>query len=116
MHELGIVEQLVRIAVDELEKAGAEGPVSSVSLRVGVMSGASPEALRTAWEVVVPNTRLKGAELLIDEPPATCRCLECGATSEVDGYAFACPSCNSGQIAIEGGSELQLASLEVEES
>ena len=116
MHELGIVEELVRIANNELERAGVTGPVTRVSLRVGKLSGASPEALQTAWEVVVPQTRLVGAELVIDEPYATCRCLSCGVTSEVDGYAYCCPSCDSGEIVIEGGNDLQLTSIDVDDA
>lgn len=115
VHELGIIEEIVLIAESELERAGAAGRVSRLTLRVGKLSGASPEALMTAFETVAPNTRLHGAELMIEEPLAVCNCIACGESSDVDGYVYACPKCDSGQVVIAGGQELQIASLDVED-
>lgn len=115
MHELGIIEEIVLIAESEMEQAGVDGGVSRLTLRVGKLSGASPEALATAFETVAPKTKLSGAELVIEEPPAFCNCISCGASSEVDGYVYSCPKCDSGQVVIEGGQELQIASLDVED-
>lgn len=115
MHELGIIEEMVRLAVSEIERAGATGPVSNITLTVGRLSGASPEALSTAFEIVAPRTRLKGARLTIIEPGATCRCRACLSETDVDGYTFACPHCGSGNIVIEGGDQLQLASIELDD-
>jgi hydrogenase nickel incorporation protein HypA/HybF len=113
MHELGIIEEMVQIAEAELDRAGAAGPVSRMTLKVGKLSGASPEALMVAFQTVAPNTRLNGADLVIEEPPARCNCLECGAQSEVDGFVVECPACGSGQIVIDGGRDLLIASLDV---
>ncbi|MCB2212543.1 hydrogenase maturation nickel metallochaperone HypA [bacterium] len=115
MHELGLIEEIVRIGETELAASGVSGPVRTLVLRVGKLSGASPEALRGAFEIVAPATRFAGATLEIEEPPATCRCLACGAEHEVDGYTFQCPTCGDGRITIEGGRELQLMSLDVDD-
>ena len=115
MHELGIIEEMVKLAVHEIERAGATEPVTCITLTVGKLSGASPEALRTAFEIVSPQTRLRGADLVIHEPGAFCHCQECGRETEVDGYLFACPHCGSGSIVLEGGNQLQLASIDLDD-
>lgn len=115
MHELGLIEELVKIAEGELERAGVDAPVTRVVLRVGRLSGASPEALETAFDVVAPQTKLRGAVLEIHEPRPLCRCAACGLEQEVDGFLLACPSCASPVITIEGGQDLMIESLDVED-
>jgi hydrogenase nickel incorporation protein HypA/HybF len=115
MHELAIVQELIKLAEVELSRARFEGKVKVLTIKVGKLSGASPEALQFAFEAVAPSTRLKGARLDIEEPKPMCRCLNCGFEQEVDGYLFECPACGSGDIVIDGGRDLRLDSLEVED-
>jgi len=116
MHELGIIEQIVQIAEEEVEKADVQGTVTKLTLRVGKLSGASPEALNTAFEIIAPNTtHLRGAVLLIEEPSAISLCHSCGAETEVGGFVIECPACGSPDITITGGRDLQLASIDVDD-
>lgn len=115
MHELSLITEVLQIAGDALERQGAEGRVSRLTLVVGKLSGASPEALRSAFPIAAHGTPFGGAELEIEEPGPVVHCYDCGAEQEVEGFVFECPACGSGSISIEGGSELRLASMDVED-
>lgn len=115
VHELGIVQELISLAEQELLKAGFEGTVSSITVRVGRLSGANPEALRFAFENSATESLLAGAELIIVEINPICKCSECGAEQEISDYIFTCPACGSNNIVIQGGADLNLESMEVED-
>jgi hydrogenase nickel incorporation protein HypA/HybF len=115
MHELAIIQELVGMAEAELSKIGAITKVNTLTIRVGSLSGASPEALNFAFEVVAPSTSLAGAHLNIIESKPICHCLSCHKNLPMDEFQFACPSCKSSDIVIEGGHDLCLESMEVEE-
>jgi len=116
LHELGIVQELISLAEQEILRANFEGRVSEVTVKVGRLSGANPEALRFAFEAVVSQSRLEGASLNILEINPLCKCSKCGSEQEIDEYIFVCPACGSHNILINGGTELNLESLEVEDN
>ena len=66
MHEVSIMESAVRMAVDAAKSAGASR-VLALRLRVGTLSGAVPEALRFAFDVVCRDTIAEGASLEMDD-------------------------------------------------
>ena len=115
MHEVGIAEELLGLAQEELSRIGYQGPVPEVTIAVGRLSGANPDALRFAFESLCEKTRLAGAKLSIIETCAMCRCSDCGTHEEVDAHNFSCPKCNGVNITIDGGRDLCLHSLEIDE-
>ncbi len=115
MHELSIVETLIEQVAEEVRRAGHNGPVKQLALAVGRLSGVNVESLRFAFEVLAPGTIAAGAEFAIKEPAAQAQCGDCGAEFEVDGYVSACHKCDSGNLRIEGGRDLVLESIELEE-
>jgi hydrogenase nickel incorporation protein HypA/HybF len=102
MHELAIVEALIDQVGQELDRAGQPGRVLRVELSIGRLSGVLGESVRFAFGLLTPGTRVEGAELVIREPKAVCNCR-------------ACPRCASTDIIIEGGRDLLLQSIEIEE-
>ncbi len=115
MHELSIVEALIGQVEREIARAGAAGRVLRLDLSIGRMSGVSAASVRFAFEVLSPGTRVEGAALTIDEPPATCICHGCGAQSPTDDVFAACPRCGSDEVAVEGGRDMLLESIELED-
>jgi hydrogenase nickel incorporation protein HypA/HybF len=115
MHELSIVEALIEQVQREVERAGQSGQVRRLELIVGRLSGVSCDALRFAFELLSAGTLVAGAEIHIHEPKATCRCQACDARIEVDEITVRCPACGSMQVTIEGGRELLLQSIEIQE-
>ena len=114
MHELGIVQDLVELAEEELAHRGGGGPVVSLTVRVGLLSGVNPEAMEFAFEIVAPSSRLGKARLKIitDRPILTC-CI-CGHKVELDDLALECPACGRDEVEISGGRDLILESITLE--
>jgi len=115
MHEVAIVDSLIHIAEQEISRAGAKGRVLGLKLSIGRLSCASPEAVRFAFELLAVGTGLEGAELHIERPMAVCHCRQCGQRTETDEVFGACPVCGGRDVSIEGGQDLLLQSIEIEE-
>ena len=113
MHEFSLVESIA----SALLKKGAEeswGRVKRVSLRVGALRQVFPEILGFAFSVVVRDTPLEGASLEINEVQPEWRCIECGKSwREFPGV---CSECGSNRIEAVAGMELEIFSVEVEET
>ncbi len=114
MHELSIVEALMGQVEEEVGRAGG-GRVTRLSLIIGRLSGVNCDSIRFAFELLAPGTLLESAELEIGEPRAECVCQDCGATSEIDRMVPQCPSCAGQDITIQGGTELILQTIDLEE-
>ncbi len=116
MHEFGLVTELIVLAEKELEAADVSAQVTSMNLLVGKFSGASPEALQTAFDFLSKDTKLlKYSRLNIIQPKPICQCSACQSETEIDDYVFQCPSCSSPDIVISGGDDLRLESIDVDE-
>ena len=68
-----------------------------------------------SFDLLAPDTILAEAEIIIREPKAVCRCNSCQAVTEIDELLLQCPRCSSDDVVIDGGRELLLQSIDVEE-
>jgi len=115
MHELSIVEALIDQVGRELRRAGEPGPVVRVELSIGRFSGFHGDSVRFAFDLLAPGTPMENAEIVIQEPKAVCHCHACDVRTKIDDLVVQCPRCGSAEITIEGGRELLLQSIEVED-
>ncbi len=115
MHEYSIVQALLEQVQSEVEKSGHPGHVVSLHLVVGRLSGVHVDAIRFGFEMLSPDSVANGATLRIDEPKARCECRTCFAQQEIDEIVVSCPVCGSGDIAIQGGQDLLLHTIELED-
>ena len=115
MHEMAIVQSLIEQTQLEVEKAGQKGRVVGLDVVVGRLSGINCDSIRFAFEMLAPGTPLEGARMQITEPKATCNCRSCRARLEIDELVVECPQCGSRDISIEGGRDLILQSIEIED-
>ena len=115
MHELSIVEALIEQVQEEVRRAGVEGKIAKLELSIGRLSGVNADSIRFAFELLAPDTILAGTEIVIHEPKAVCRCNSCHAETEIDDLLLQCPRCSSDDVVIDGGRELLLQSIDVEE-
>jgi hydrogenase nickel incorporation protein HypA/HybF len=111
MHELAIAQSIVDIAVRHARGRS----VTRVDVSVGHLRQVVPSALSFAFELVAQGTPLDGAELVLKVVPASGRCRTCGTESVLDGFPLLCRACGSGDVAVSGGEELRVESLDVEE-
>jgi len=112
MHEVSIMSEAVRMAVEAAQTAGAQ-QVTGLRLRVGRLSGAVPEAMEFAWDVVRRGTIAEGARLEIESVPATCWCATCQAEFDCIEFFDECPRCHNLSAELRGGRELEIAAVEI---
>ena len=74
-----------------------------------------PTALEFAWELVAAGTVAAGAELVIEEVPATVRCWGCRAESTLMAFPAHCAACGALAVEVIGGEELLVDALELQE-
>ena len=110
MHELAIAGSIAAIA----ERHAAGRRVTRVEVHVGHLRQVVPSALEFAFELVVRDTVLEGAELALVEVPAAGRCRACGAEGRLDGFPFTCRACVGWDVAVTAGEELRIESLDLE--
>ncbi len=115
MHELSIVDALIEQVKREVHRAGQSGKVRGIELSIGRLSGVNCDSVRFAFELLAPGTLVEGAEIVIHEVKAACRCQACNARVEIDDIIFKCPKCSSDAVIIEGGRDLLLQSINVED-
>jgi hydrogenase nickel incorporation protein HypA/HybF len=106
------MQAALEIALARASEQGAEH-IHRIRLRVGLLSGVVPEALRFAFDVVVRDTMAEGACLDIEEVPVVCFCPSCQREFSTTGWFFECPSCGQASADVRQGAELELVSLEV---
>lgn len=115
MHELSIVRQFMDTAKLEVSRVQQPTKLLGLTVTVGRLSGASPEAIRFAFEILAPQSSMRGCTLNIVEPHARCICDTCNKVTEIDELVISCPACGASSIRIEGGRELRLEAIEVED-
>ena len=113
MHEMGIISGVIDAVVQAAQEAHAES-VTSVTLRIGVMTEAIEDALQFAYEALSEGTMCEGSQLVIDMVQPRSVCLECMEEFEHDRFHRICPACGSYETALVAGRELEIACIDVE--
>jgi len=112
MHELGVANEILDIALSEAERHAAK-KVTSIRLRVGVLRSIEPENLSFLFEHLARGTPAEGAHLDIVEEPVRVECEACGV-SEAPSFAWECPRCKGSGVSVTGGDSLSILSLDVD--
>jgi hydrogenase nickel incorporation protein HypA/HybF len=113
VHELSICHGILDVALGALP--APPPPVSSVTVRIGRLTGVVPDSLRFYFDLLSVGTPLEGAALAIEEVPIRGRCAECAAAFQIETLGFSCPGCGSGLVELVSGRELQVVALETVE-
>jgi hydrogenase nickel incorporation protein HypA/HybF len=114
MHELSLATAIVATVTQEIQRQRLP-PVQVIAVRLGALSSVDPEALRFGFEALTADTALAQAKLVIEFVPVQGKCRHCSREFEVFDFVFKCPFCQSGQIEVTHGEELDISYLEVEE-
>lgn len=111
MHEVSIMAEAVQMAAESARAVGASR-ITGLRLRVGKLSGAVPEALRFAWDVVRQGTMAADAWMEIESVPAAAWCRACQREFECADFFVECPRCQQPSDELRRGRELEIASIE----
>ncbi len=114
MHELAIAESIIKTVLDEAERKNL-GPVKKIVVRVGALTDIVPDALQFGFEAASADTELEGTKLEIKTIPVAGKCKSCGKGFEVEEHIFICPSCESFDIEMTTGGELDIEYIEADD-
>jgi hydrogenase nickel incorporation protein HypA/HybF len=76
----------------------------------------APSAFDQSFALVAQGTVADGAAVDLVTVPVRVRCLDCGHDSEATDALAACPACGGLDLETEGGDELILEAISVEEA
>ncbi len=113
MHELAICQSLMQ-QVETIAAREQARRITSITLRIGPLSGVEAELLRQAFPVASAGTHAENAKLEIEPQPVRIHCNQCNSEHEVPPNRLLCPQCGERQTRLISGDELLLASLELE--
>ena len=112
MHELGIANEILGVALSEADRHAAK-KVTSIRLRVGVLRAIEPENLSFLFGHLARGTPAEGALLEIVEEPVRVECASCGVSDALT-FSFECPRCKGPDISVTGGDTLSILSLDID--
>jgi len=113
MHELSLTQSLVEIAEEHARRAGAT-VIRGITLEVGELSGAVPEALEFAFDVCSRGTLAEGAALILRHVPGHGHCAACAVEAECHELTAVCPTCGALAFELDAGLELRVLELEID--
>jgi hydrogenase nickel incorporation protein HypA/HybF len=113
MHELSIAQALVE-QIEAVARAERAERVYGTRVSVGSLSGVEPDALELAFPVAAEGTVAEGSALTIELAPAAAACRKCGHRFTPEFPLFVCEACASPDVAVDGGRDLLLLSVDLE--
>lgn len=113
MHELSVTEEILRIALEHAERAGARR-ITDIHLVVGELSGVVDDSIQFYMDFLSPDTLAAGVKLDFRHVPARLHCRQCGHEFEPQGMDWNCPACHTLGGEIVAGKEFYVESIEVE--
>lgn len=113
MHELSITQEILRIAVEHAERAGARR-ITDVYLVVGALSSVVDDSVQFYFDLLSPGTCAEGAKLHFERIETKLRCRICGQEFTPQGLNWNCPRCDAIGGQIVAGREFYLKSIEIE--
>jgi hydrogenase nickel incorporation protein HypA/HybF len=113
MHELSLAQSLIEqvVAAAAAENAAR---ILRVVVAVGPYSGVEKTAFEFAFPFAADGTSAEGAELVIEEVPASIDCNLCHASSRADPTQLICPRCGSDRVDIKGGHAFLVREIELQ--
>ncbi|MFN4112004.1 MAG: hydrogenase maturation nickel metallochaperone HypA [Ignavibacteria bacterium] len=113
MHELSIAQEIINIVKSSLPDGSHK--VKNVKIRVGKLSGVLSDSLKFCFESIIYQSELEGAVLVIEEIPVKIKCNECDSVSTIDDPFFQCKNCQSLNVQLISGKELEITEIELED-
>jgi hydrogenase nickel incorporation protein HypA/HybF len=114
VHEIGIASSILECVAAEAQRR-PDTQVLVVGVRIGELSCVDKDALEFAFEVLTRETPLAHLKLEVEWCPRRQKCLTCAEEFSVHDLGLACPKCGANRSTCIGGTELDIAYLELEE-
>ncbi|MEM5312317.1 hydrogenase maturation nickel metallochaperone HypA [Paraburkholderia sp. JHI869] len=115
MHEVSLAGGVLA-SVEAAAKRERFVRVKVLRLEVGRLAGVEVEALRFALEAIATGTCLAGARVEIEEPSGSAWCMNCNATVPLAARGDPCAHCGGYWLQPNGGTELRIVDLTVDDA
>jgi hydrogenase nickel incorporation protein HypA/HybF len=106
---------LAQAIAETTARHAADRPVAEVHVRIGHLRQVVPDALEFAWTLLVEDSTLDGARLVIEHVPAVVSCSRCRAQTSLDLPVLVCATCGGSDVIVESGDEFTIQSIDVAE-
>lgn len=113
MHELGITQSILTIALRHAQQAGAIR-IRELNLVIGELASVVDDSVQFYWDMIAKDTIAEGAVLNFKRLPARLRCHTCAHEFPMDHQSHTCPNCGSASVGVAGGEEFFLESIDVD--
>lgn len=113
MHEMGIAEQIVEIAIASIPDDVKNPEIEKMNLRIGRFASVVEDSLRFCFGIIVKGTPLENTELIIEIVPVKVHCNNCHHEWEVDDPVFKCGKCEGTDLQMLSGREIDIDSIEL---
>jgi hydrogenase nickel incorporation protein HypA/HybF len=113
MHELGVTENIVNIALTKAGEVQAK-KVIRINVVVGELSGFVSDCIQFYFDSLSKDTIAQEAVLHFESVPAQLRCRNCSTIFHPQDALWSCPRCQGQSVEILKGRELYIESMEVE--
>jgi len=115
VHEMGITQGILESSFEAARNAGSVR-ITEIRISVGELTEVVEFALQFAFEALTPGTMAEGATLVVNHVSAQSHCNACDTDFEHDRFQMTCPSCESFDVTLLHGRELQIDSIEADDS
>jgi hydrogenase nickel incorporation protein HypA/HybF len=112
MHELGIAQNILEIVQQSVPKDQAKS-VRDIRIRIGQLSGIVPDSLDFCFNAIINNTDMQQARLSIELISTLSQCKKCAHRFEIKDWIFSCPACQSVNIELVSGKELEIVDIQL---
>lgn len=114
MHELGLTQSILDIALEHAKGNGA-AKILKVVVKAGDLMAIVDDSIQLYFKYLSRGTIAERSELIIERSPAVVSCRSCGEKSEIGMFeVFTCPECDGFLVELISGRELYVDSIEVE--
>ncbi|MCX7709781.1 MAG: hydrogenase maturation nickel metallochaperone HypA [Clostridia bacterium] len=113
MHEYAVTKNMLAVALEEAEKAGAK-KIIEIRLVIGDLSTIIDESVQMYFDFLTEETIADGAKLVFKRVPAVFQCKACSIEFNKPAKGFDCPQCGAMGAPTGVGREFYIESIEVE--
>ena len=100
MHELGVTESIISIALENAREAQAS-KITKVNVVLGELSGFVPESIQFYFDSLSKDSIAEDANLHFEVIPPQFRCQACSTTFTPENAVWTCPKCHGKDIEIQ---------------
>ena len=115
MHELSICQAIIG-QLERIARQHEDARVSSITLKVGPLSGVEAEQLERAYPLAAAGTPFSKVRLVIDQQEVRVRCRNCHHEMVVAPNRLICADCGDWHTDVVSGDEMLLTSVELDRS